>query len=180
MNKSGKVLVIWFTAVLLVAATSSPAPGVEKGTPQSGGAAFEIKPLKQPLRMGTVVPTFCATLQQASGRASKLHHELAMLLGSQGIMLQGVGQTHAEFVDKQSCCSQNKSFSVQDQQAAGCANSDTVGQCMDKLTKYCVKSVAASKQLGTKLQDDQQRTANIAATSTLLSDQLKLLLNMVQ
>jgi hypothetical protein len=38
-----------------------------------------------------------------------------------------------------SSCS-TKSFSVQDQMAAGCTNNETVGQCMDKLLKYCIKT----------------------------------------
>lgn len=40
---------------------------------------------------------------------------------------------------EKSCSSPSKSYSVQDQMAAGCTGSDTLSQCMNKLYKQCVR-----------------------------------------
>lgn len=40
-----------------------------------------------------------------------------------------------------------KSYSIQDQQAAGCLPSDTVAQCSDKLLKHCVESYSKKTTL---------------------------------
>jgi|GEM_PF-4042462 len=52
----------------------------------------------------------------------------------------------------QLCCSPEKSFSVEEQQEAGCTGSDTVQACMDKLTRHCIHN--AGQQL--HIQDDMQ------------------------
>lgn len=139
-----------------------------------------LKPLQQPLKMQTsAIPTFCVTMSKIIKDTSQLHHELAMLIGPQGIALTGVGETGSYLGSLYPCCSQDKSFSVQEQQAAGCANSDTVGQCMEKLTKYCVNGIATQHQLKTKLEQDQKRTENISLKANQLSEKVKLLLNMM-
>lgn len=42
-----------------------------------------------------------------------------------------------------------KSYSVQDQQAAGCSASDTVAQCSDKLLKHCTENYSKKATLPT-------------------------------
>ena len=37
-----------------------------------------------------------------------------------------------------------KSYSVQDQKAAGCTGNETLNQCMDKLYKHCVETYSVS------------------------------------
>ncbi len=74
-----------------------------------------------------------------------------------------------------------KSYSVQDQQAAGCAGTDTVNQCMDKLYKYCIGNYTG--EYGSKEAFKQQfktaleRAKDINTKSKKYSDQLQTLLN---
>jgi hypothetical protein len=50
-------------------------------------------------------------------------------------------KTMTEVVIKQ--CS-DKSFTVQDQQAAGCTGTESLNQCMEKLYKHCVKTYSVA------------------------------------
>jgi hypothetical protein len=56
----------------------------------------------------------------------------------------------------------NKSYSIQDQMTAGCANSDTVGQCMDKLLKHCISTYYGPLGVPASYKDKAQRTADAA------------------
>lgn len=38
----------------------------------------------------------------------------------------------------------NKSYSIQDQKAAGCTGNETMNQCMDKLYKHCIETFSVS------------------------------------
>jgi hypothetical protein len=76
----------------------------------------------------------------------------------------------------QACCSDQKSFSVQEQQAAGCTNSDTVEQCMGKLVKKCLVDLKTDTLKG-KLKQSQQKADIISQQTRQLSDQLKNLLS---
>lgn len=74
-----------------------------------------------------------------------------------------------------------KSYSVQDQQAAGCAGNDTVNQCMDKLYKYCIgsyKGGAGNKEnFINKFKTALERSNDINVKSKKYSDQLQTLIN---
>lgn len=74
-----------------------------------------------------------------------------------------------------------KSYSVQDQQAAGCAGTDTVNQCMDKLYKYCIggfrgeygKKEAFKNAFKTEL----EKSNNLNVKSKKYYDQMQMLIN---
>ena len=74
-----------------------------------------------------------------------------------------------------------KSYSVQDQQAAGCAGTDMVNQCMDKLYKYCIGSYKGGtgnkENFIKKFKTALDRSNDINAKSKKYSDQLQTLLN---
>lgn len=74
-----------------------------------------------------------------------------------------------------------KSYSVQDQQTAGCAGTDTVNQCMDKLYKYCIGSykggTGSKDNFIKKFKTALERSNEINVKSKKYSDQLQTLLN---
>ena len=71
------------------------------------------------------------------------------------------------------CCSPQKSFSVQEQQAAGCLDSDTVKQCMDKLTGYCINNVAEKNTIKNSLDPGPKVADDISSKTKELSEQMK-------
>ena len=80
-----------------------------------------------------------------------------------------------------SLCS-NKSYSYEEQQAAGCLPNDTTQQCSDKLLKVCIRQPAlALKDSSAKVQSTLQAlitkstefTNRLRALSDQLSDQLQ-------
>ena len=80
---------------------------------------------------------------------------------------------------KTHCCSQQKSFSVQEQQAAGCAESDTVKLCMDKLIKHCIIKTGQTFQVKSDIQKAEEKANNLSIKSKQLSDQMKYLLSIM-
>ena len=74
-----------------------------------------------------------------------------------------------------------KSYSVQDQQAAGCTGTETLNQCMDKLYKYCIggfrgeygKKEAFKNAFKTEL----EKSNNLNVKSKKYYDQLQMLIN---
>jgi hypothetical protein len=77
------------------------------------------------------------------------------------------------------CCSPSKSFSVQDQQEAGCVNSETLQQCLDKLVKRCISAYATKNQHKLDLQASQEKSNNISIKTKQLSEQIKYLLSIM-
>jgi hypothetical protein len=60
-----------------------------------------------------------------------------------------------------------KSYSVQDQKAAGCTGTDTLNQCMDKLYKHCIENYSVgSFDLGLPNQISGQSSGKIPGFST--------------
>jgi hypothetical protein len=74
-----------------------------------------------------------------------------------------------------------KSYSVQDQQAAGCAGTDTVNQCMDKLYKYCIggfKGEYGKKEAFTNaFKTELERSSTLNVKSKKYYDQMQTLIN---
>ena len=83
-------------------------------------------------------PLICHSLVTTINDVIKIETDIRAYVLPHGIEFLG---NWAGFYRKyvEDCCSPNKSFSVQDQQNAGCAGSDTVTVCMDKAIKYCIR-----------------------------------------
>jgi hypothetical protein len=164
---------------------ASPKP-IEKPVVPSGKTA--LKPLQQSL-VSEVSSSLniCSSLQETITSIAKLaHQDLQKACHSAGGTqdhLTFPGTWELYYVSPlyknylQGCCSAQKSFSVQDQQNAGCANSDTVGQCMDKLVKHCISSFGKKEELKGKLMQSQDKAEEISALTKQLSEKLKLLIN---
>jgi hypothetical protein len=69
---------------------------------------------------------------------------------------------------------------VQEQQAAGCSDNDTVKQCMDKLTKACISNVPEKNTLKNRLDVDPKRADDISIKMKELSGQMKILRSLMQ
>lgn len=75
----------------------------------------------------------------------------------------------------------NKSYSVQDQQNAGCLGSDTVDQCTNKLFRHCLSRYEQEKNshIKTKITDGIAKSDKIRNEAKELSDALKTLKNLM-
>jgi predicted ATPase len=146
-------------------------------------------PLKQPLTLNMSGSNFLCNnlLQRIESLKQLAHTELQTMLSQQGdtpISWPGIGElyyfpspTYKSCVE--GCCSPAKSFSVQDQQAAGCANSDTVIQCIDKLIRHCISKAEKKDEIKTKLQKTQEKSNNISIKTKQLSEEIKYLLSIM-
>ena len=138
-----------------------------------------LKPLQQPLvaNMSAMLP-LCSSLPQAIEKVEDTIHELRLGLSCEGHFNEDNFNNYRAQVN--SCCSPQKSFSVQEQQAAGCLESDTVKQCMDKLTGYCIKNVAEKGTVKNHLDFYPKRADDISSKMKELSGQMKILRSLIQ
>jgi hypothetical protein len=138
-----------------------------------------LKPLQQPLvaNMSAMLP-LCSSLPQVIEKVEDTIHELRLGLSCEGHFNEDNFNNYRAQVN--SCCSPQKSFSVQEQQAAGCLESDTVKQCMDKLTGYCIKNVAEKGTVKNHLDFYPKRADDISVKMKELSGQMKILRSLMQ
>ncbi len=147
--------------------------------PQAILGAKEPRPLKDILIFKIeIVPPLCDSLPQAVDKTVKMVYELRDALNAGGSQYQlnfptGKLKSYYAASIKNNCCSQQKNFSVQEQQAAGCAESDIVKLCMDKLIKHCISKIGQSYQMKSDIQKVEGKVNNISIKSKQLSDQLK-------
>ncbi len=147
--------------------------------PQAILGAKEPRPLKDILIFKIeIVPPLCDSLPQAVDKTVKMVYELQDAInagGSQYGLNFPTGKIKSYYAAsiKNNCCSQQKNFSVQEQQAAGCAESDIVKLCMDKLIKHCISKIGQSYQMKSDIQKVEGKVNNISIKSKQLSDQLK-------
>jgi hypothetical protein len=138
-----------------------------------------LKPLQQPLvaNMSAMLP-LCSSLPQAVEKVSDSLEFLWKGLKCQGNFSKDIIDNYRSHVE--GCCSPQKSFSVQEQQAAGCSDSDTLKQCMDKLTKSCINNVPEKNTLKNKLDYEPKRADDISIKMKELSEQMKKLRSLMQ
>jgi hypothetical protein len=186
-------VVLFFASLNVTSYAAQPniGPNQIQKAPQLNSTP-EIKPLLQPLMLQlSAPPLLCTSLVDTINQVIQIAHKdlkatfqlynypgVSSLIPFPGIWeLYYSGGQYRTYV--QGCCSQNKSFSVQDQQAAGCANSDTVKQCMDKLIKYCISQFKTRNDLKAKLMQSQDKANKISMETKQLSDKLNQLTNMM-
>jgi hypothetical protein len=140
-----------------------------------------IKPLQQPLLLhGSMPPLFCPALVGTINDVIKVAQtdipKAVQLYTNQGdIGFPGTSENTAGVYRNyvQDCCSPNKSFSVQDQQNAGCTGSDTVNVCMDKVIKHCISQYPHRTSLRTMLFDTLQKATQINIKTKQLHENVK-------
>lgn len=103
--------------------------------------ATDIKPLQKPIRLS---PAMQMQMRAKTPRLNLPVHW--QQLEQQFNELSGKAQEYemgvATIPDIQKQCAE-KSYSVQDQQAAGCNGNETLNQCMEKLVHHCVESYSS-------------------------------------
>ncbi len=138
-----------------------------------------LKPLHQPLivNQSAILLPLCSSLPQAIEKAADAIHDLRLGLSCEGHFNEDDFYNYRAQVN--GCCSPQKSFSVQEQQAAGCLENDTVKQCMDKLTGYCINNVAEKNTIKNHLDFYPKRADDISSKMKELSGQMKTLRSLI-
>lgn len=113
-------------------------PGTAPGAVQAVPGGMPTTPLKNEIRLGTGMNKHIIQIV-AQVKFDKLNQQYTEFSGNAKKFESGAGVISG--IAKE--CAK-KAFSVQDQKAAGCAGSDTLNQCMDKLYKHCVKNFSSS------------------------------------
>jgi hypothetical protein len=169
-------LIVLSASVFLVCAETANA--AQKGSiTQQGRAA--LKPLQQPLFADpSAMLPLCSSLPKATEKVIDSLNFLWKGLNCQGNFPKDIIENYRSHVE--GCCSPQKSFSVQEQQAAGCSDNDTVKQCMDKLTKYCINNIAEKNTLKNRLDVDPKRADDIGNKMKELSEEMKKLRTLMQ
>jgi hypothetical protein len=197
--KQMKEVILFAAAVLFIASLTATSYAAQSNIGQNPiqraphlTSTPEIKPLLAPLMLQfSGPPPLCTVLVDTINNIIQIAHKdlpkTLQLYNNPGvhnsISLPGTwelyytGGEYRTYV--KGCCSENKSFSVQDQQAAGCANSDTVKQCMDKLVKSCINKFKTRDELKAKLMQSQDKANKISMETKQLSDKLNQLTNMM-
>lgn len=170
---------IVFISVLVISTFAAPSYAAEPVRPVA------VKPLQQPIMLQKATPpSLCVTLsntieaiiQVAHRDMQKTLHMYTQPNTSNYITFPGLwelyytGPRYREHV--RACCSDNRSFSVQDQKAAGCSGSDTVNQCTDKLVKYCLHSFKQRDELREMLGKSQKKAKELSVEIKQLSEKL--------
>jgi hypothetical protein len=148
-------------------------------------ANLAAKPLQQPLQMqqGMISPTCTALIPLVTQSNElvdttmkndfKIGQAWDVSVSFIGVPDMYKGYPH----NAMKCCSSQQSFSVQDQQTAGCTNTDTVPQCMEKLVRQCLKPVSFLNK--DRLKQSKQKADAIAADAKKLSDNLNMMINIL-
>lgn len=155
----------------------TPAPQAAQ-VPVAPQPSLQPKPLMSPIMMGQVAPpSLCVSIPMSVSQYSQkwtAANQAFVAAGSNMQMHFNAGKIDyfAHYI-KSFCCSPNKSYTVQDQMAAGCSGSDTVAVCMDKLTRQCIRTKADSMNLRADLQKDRDALNQLSTTTGQLRDQLQ-------
>lgn len=192
--KRMKEVILIAAAVLFSAsftATSyaqQPAAGpnkIQRSAPVTNTPA--IKPLQQPLMLqGSMPPVFCASTVSTINDVIKLAQtdvpKVVQLYTNQGDMgfpgtSENVAGIYRSYV--QDCCSPNKSFSVQDQKNAGCADSDNVKLCMEKVIKHCVSQYPHRNSLKAMLANSRDKANKVIFKTKQLHDSINQLYDLI-
>lgn len=141
----------------------------------------ELKPLQQPLVASQyAMPNAYQMLLLTIDNVYAAQKELVDAVGKGYISASIDDELRAYYKPHIKNCLA-KSYSVQDQQAAGCAGTDTVNQCMDKLYKYCIGSYKGGTGNKTefinRFKTALEKSNNINSKSKMYSDQLQTLIN---
>jgi hypothetical protein len=106
---------------------------------QTPSAAAQLKPLQKPIQLAPAVKM----RTKAPRLMLPVHFEQ---LANQYHELAGKAQEYevgvAMMPEIQKACAE-KSYSVQDQAAAGCNGNETLNQCMEKLVRHCISNYTA-------------------------------------
>lgn len=141
---------------------------------------LEQIPLKTSLnrdRIADMSLSPCATIPKLVDAIIEKNKEVNDVLKEAGAgyfwLPQGKLQSYYVAGIRNNCCSQTKSFSVQEQQAAGCTGNDTVAECMEKLTRECIRKTGQALNIREDLQERSDQLSRLSDKTAQLSKLLK-------
>lgn len=180
--KNQRFLLGLAVSLLLIVSLSGT---VNAAPPAVNSTVVEMKPLQQPLQMqqGMISPTCTALIPLVTQSNELVDTTLKndFKIGQAwdvNVSFIGVPDMYKGYPhNAMKCCSPQQSFSIQDQQAAGCTNTDTVPQCMEKLVRQCLKPVSSLNK--NWLKQSKQKADAIAADAKKLSDNLNKMINIL-
>lgn len=130
--------------------------------------SLDAKPMRDVLVLKQMsMPPMCVSIPQTYQRMVQLAQELKEISGV------WLGPSSAIYTSYIPCCAPEKSFSVQEQQAAGCLGSDMVSQCMEKLARHCIAPRAQGFHAHEELQNISEKAKNISVKAQELSQQVQ-------
>jgi hypothetical protein len=187
--------VLFFASFTATSYAQQPAAGPNKiqrsspanSTPAPVTNTPAIKPLQQTLMLqGSMPPLLCPSTVSTINDVIKLAQtdvpKAVQLYTNQGdIGFPGTSENVAGIYRSyvQDCCSPNKSFSVQDQKNAGCADSDNVKLCMEKVIKHCVSQYPHRNSLKTMLANSRDKANKVIFKTKQLHDSINQLYDLI-
>ncbi|PKN37915.1 MAG: hypothetical protein CVU62_09350 [Deltaproteobacteria bacterium HGW-Deltaproteobacteria-2] len=158
---------------------------IQSSAPATGTQA--IRPLQQPLMLqGSLPPFVCSSTVGAINDVIKTAQTevptAVQAYTNQGFVdFQGTSENTAGIYRNyvQDCCSPNKSFTVQDQQNAGCLNSDNVKLCMEKVIKHCISQYPQKNSLKAMLFNSRDKANKVSAKTKQLHENINRLYDMI-
>jgi hypothetical protein len=184
MHSKHYIFVFLFALCFIMISSLSNA--AERSIGNIGSSKTTVSPAKQELK--PLQQTLVANKMAAPSSYQFLLLNIDNVIASRDDLKNSTGCSYAHIQDILIIDYKNginncltKSYSVQDQQAAGCVGTDTLNQCMDKLYKYCIggfrgeygKKEAFKNAFKTEL----ERSKFLNEKSKKYSDQLQNLLN---
>lgn len=119
----------------------------------------------------------CATIPKLVDAIIEKNNEVNATLkeAGSGYISLPTGKLKSYYVAgiRNNCCSQTKSFSVQEQQAAGCTGNDTVAECMEKLTRECIRKTGQALNIREDLQERSEKLSRLSDKTGELAKLLK-------
>lgn len=123
----------------------------------------------------------CVTVPNALEGLFQKDREVSAAFEAAGLeydgMAGGLLKTNLLPSIEQYCCSDNASFSIQQQQAAGCAGSDTVDECMEKLARACIQKLGGMYK--GSLRKKQKEISAVSKSTGQLDQKLQQLLKAI-
>lgn len=174
-----------FTAASYAEQRATGPKQIQSSAPATGTQA--IKPLQQPLMLqGSLPPFVCSSTVGAINDVIKTAQtevpKAVQAYTNQGSVdfpgtSENVAGAYRNYV--QGCCSPNKSFTVQDQKNAGCADSDSVKLCMEKVIKHCISQYPQRNALKSMLFNSRDKANKVSVKTKQLHDNINQLYDMI-
>jgi hypothetical protein len=119
------------------------------------------------------LPPLCVSVPSANESISQKYHATEQAMSGGRFKFQSERLAYFNSRIKMSCCSKGHSFSVADQQAAGCSGSDTVAICMEKLSRNCIRKAAVEYKIREAFLAFEPGVSELSSKAGQLSQEMK-------
>ncbi|MBU1424077.1 MAG: hypothetical protein KKH12_06380 [Gammaproteobacteria bacterium] len=119
------------------------------------------------------LPPLCVSVSNTCEAISQKYHATEKAMSGGRFKFQSERLSYFNSRIKMSCCSKGHSFSVADQQAAGCTGSDTVTICMEKLSRNCIREAAVEYKIRDEFLAFEPSVSELSTKAGQLSQEMK-------